>query len=307
MRVEPDDRRGEGAREAKHRRRPARRGQVLAVSLLSAALASGPDAAPSPQDTAGEAIVLGLVVVDQAKRDTFEALLRRARSQLATSGDALRRRQAETWLAFRAAEPAREGHLQFAYVLAPPPEPTPNDSAALLAAVVPPEFGNRLRETLASGSPQRLLTLRLIQDFSAGHASALPTAVAPVEAPDSPASGLFLPGDAGLVVTVVRSAREDDFALILAKMKEALWKSEDPVRRRQAAGWKVFRATGLTPEGHARYVFFVNPAVPDADYSVSKLLAEGFPEEATLLYARMREALAPGGFRLTLSRLSPEP
>jgi hypothetical protein len=44
----------------------------------------------------------------------------------------------------------------------------------------------------------------------------------------------------------------------------------------------------------------MDPVVKDADYTVSKILAEAFPTEAQDLYTKYRDAYVPGGFRLSL-------
>ena len=86
-----------------------------------------------------------------------------------------------------------------------------------------------------------------------------------------------------------------DFEAIIAKLKEALAKSDKPERKQQAATWKVFRAVEPGPNESVLYVFDVDPAVKGADYTVSTILAEAFPPaEVNTLYKQYAEAYASG-------------
>jgi hypothetical protein len=103
-----------------------------------------------------------------------------------------------------------------------------------------------------------------------------------------------LAGDAGLIFFPVKPERTADFEKIMAKLKEALAASPDPVHRDQAAGWKVFKAVEPGPNNTALYVFVVDPAVKGADYAFWKTLYESFPAEVQQLY-RLYTAASAGG------------
>jgi hypothetical protein len=80
----------------------------------------------------------------------------------------------------------------------------------------------------------------------------------------------------------------------MAKLKEALMKSEKPERKQQAAGWKVFKSPDPAG-GNTLYVFVIDPAVKGADYQVSNIIAEGFPAaEANDILKKYAEAYAQG-------------
>jgi hypothetical protein len=79
----------------------------------------------------------------------------------------------------------------------------------------------------------------------------------------------------------------------MEKLHEALHKSDKPERKQQAASWKIFKSVDLV-NGNALYLFVVDPPVKDADYTVSKILAEAFPNEAMDLYKKYTEAFASG-------------
>ena len=109
--------------------------------------------------------------------------------------------------------------------------------------------------------------------------------------------------DAALVINFVKADKTADFEAVIAKLKEALQKSERPERKQQATGWKVFKAAEPGPAGSAVYVFVINPPLKGADYTVSTLLAEAFPAEAQALSERYVESLAPGQTFINLTLL----
>jgi hypothetical protein len=130
---------------------------------------------------------------------------------------------------------------------------------------------------------------------------ALPPAVA--TGPVSPdVSARVFGASAGLIFNAVRADSTDDFEVVLARLSEALEASPDPVRRQQAAGWRVFRVAEPGPNGSVLYVFVLDPVVPGADYGVARVLAEAFPDEAGALYALYSGAFADGQ---TLVNLEP--
>src|SRR5262245_47239471 len=51
--------------------------------------------------------------------------------------------------------------------------------------------------------------------------------------------------DAGLVLNFIKPDKTADFEAVIAKLKEALQKSDKPERKQQAASWKVFK--GVEP------------------------------------------------------------
>lgn len=115
-------------------------------------------------------------------------------------------------------------------------------------------------------------------------------ATQPAAAQPSPQSRVF-GSEAGLIFNPVKPGAAADFELVMARVKEALEKSPDPVRQEQAKSWRVYKA--LEPINEAiMYVFVVDPAVKGADYSVTKILAETFPDEVQALYEKFSAAFA---------------
>jgi hypothetical protein len=99
-------------------------------------------------------------------------------------------------------------------------------------------------------------------------------------------------GDAGLWLHFVKPDKTADFEAVVAKLKEALQKSEKPERKQQAASWKIFKQADPVPAGgNVLYVFFLDPSVKDVDYTVSTILAESLPPaEVAELFKKYAEA-----------------
>ena len=128
-------------------------------------------------------------------------------------------------------------------------------------------------------------------------------------AQQSAAPKLTFEGDAALWTMAVRPDKTGDFEQIMAKLREGLMKADDPVRRQQVAGWKVMKVSKPMADGNIAYVHIIQPVVPDADYSIMKVLYEAFPEERQALYERYRGAfaqnlsLATGSIAVDLSKV----
>jgi hypothetical protein len=101
--------------------------------------------------------------------------------------------------------------------------------------------------------------------------------------------------DAGLVLNFIKPDKTAQFEGLIAKLKEALGKSDKPERQQQAKSWKVFKSADPAAAGSALYVFFSDPAVKSADYTVTTILAEAFPpDEARTMLRQYAECFAAG-------------
>jgi len=107
-------------------------------------------------------------------------------------------------------------------------------------------------------------------------------------------TGRVFGADAGIIFNQIKPDKTAEFESVMARLKEALQKSTDPVRRQQATGWRVYRSVEPGPNGSVLYLFLMNPAVKGADYTVSKILSDSFPTEAQALYKQFSEAYAGG-------------
>ena len=120
------------------------------------------------------------------------------------------------------------------------------------------------------------------------------------QAAAAPAKRVFT-GDAGLVLNFIKADKTADFEAVMAKLKEALNKSDKPERKAQAAGWKILKAAEPGANGSVLYVFVIDPAVKDADYTVSTILAEGFPSEVNTIFKQYADSFASGQNFVNLS------
>jgi hypothetical protein len=126
-----------------------------------------------------------------------------------------------------------------------------------------------------------------------------PPAAGQLPAPAAQAQAAALPrvlaGDAGLVLNFIKPDKTKEFEAILEKLKAALTASGKPERKAQAKGWRVFKGAEPAAGGTALYVFIVDPPVKDADYSVTRVLAESLPaDEMTELTRQYVETYASG-------------
>ena len=128
----------------------------------------------------------------------------------------------------------------------------------------------------------------------AGQAAATTaTQTTPAEQPAAPAAQkLTLSGDIALWTVAIKPDKTADFERIMSRFRDALLKSDDPQRHRQAEGWKVMRLEKPLPDGNIAYVHVINPVVPGADYTVMQALYDAFPDERQALYEMYRGAFA---------------
>jgi hypothetical protein len=111
--------------------------------------------------------------------------------------------------------------------------------------------------------------------------------------------------DSGVILNFIKPDKTADFEGTITKLKEALQKSDKPERKKQAVGWKIFKAAEPGPNGSVIYVSIMDPAVKDADYSVSDILAEVYPAEGLALYKTYSGAFSqPAQNILNLTLLS---
>src|SRR5258708_7207074 len=108
----------------------------------------------------------------------------------------------------------------------------------------------------------------------------------------------------GLVLNFVKADKTADFEASIEKLKEALQASPKPERNQQAATWKVYKATEPAAAGNVLYVFTIDPPVKGADYTVSTIFSEAFPDEAQTLYKQYADSYGAGQNIVNLTLLS---
>ena len=78
----------------------------------------------------------------------------------------------------------------------------------------------------------------------------------------------------------VKPDKTADFESVMAKLHQALAKSDKPERRQQASGWKIFKSTEPGPGGNVLYVAIIFACGKGADYTVAKILYESVPDRS---------------------------
>ena len=103
-----------------------------------------------------------------------------------------------------------------------------------------------------------------------------------------------LTSDAAIVTVLIKPEKTADFELALARLKDALAKSENPKRKQQAAGWRVFKSPQMA-QGNAVYVMRIDPVIKGEEYDITRLIAEVFPVEVQELFLKYKDSFAGRG------------
>ncbi len=100
-------------------------------------------------------------------------------------------------------------------------------------------------------------------------------------------------GEMVLLAYAVPADKTGDYEKVVAKLKEALSKSEKPETKQQAAGWKVMKSSTPEPTGEIIYIHVISPVVPEADYSITNIVYDVFkdPGEQKAFYDMYRAAI----------------
>ena len=144
----------------------------------------------------------------------------------------------------------------------------------------------------------------LAQNPPAQQPPAQQPAPAQPEKPKEPT--LTFTGDAGILLFQIKADQTAGFEDLVTRVKDVLSKSEDPVRKQQAAAWKVYKAAEPGTAGNAFYVLVVDPVVKGSEYDLFRLLAEGLgkeygtPENQAMM-KKFVEVFAAGPNRLNLT------
>ena len=112
--------------------------------------------------------------------------------------------------------------------------------------------------------------------------------------------------EAGLILNYVERDGTSDYERVMSRLGAAFMQTEDGDRREQAAGWRVYRAQEPGLNDSVLYVSMIDPVVEDADYSVSQILNEEFPEEVQELYEAYIGAFVPGSGQILVNLESVE-
>ena len=106
-----------------------------------------------------------------------------------------------------------------------------------------------------------------------------------------------------MIFNIIKPDKAADFEAVMAKVKEALAKSDKPGRKQMALSWRVFKGAEAGLGGNIVYVFWFDPPVKDEDYSITQILSEGFPNDAQDLWSKFVSCFASGQTMLNLSQV----
>ena len=121
--------------------------------------------------------------------------------------------------------------------------------------------------------------------------------------PAVPASRKFT-SDAGVIFNVIKPDKTADFETVMARVKEALSKSDNPKRKQMALSWRVFKGLESGPGGNYVYLFWFDPPVKDEDYQITTILGEAFPNELQDLWAKFTQCFANPQAMLNLQQVA---
>src|SRR3954471_346860 len=147
-------------------------------------------------------------------------------------------------------------------------------------------------------------TLSAATAFAQAAPATPPATGAPAQQAQAAPTARTFANDAGMVLNFIKPDKTADFEAVVGKLKEALAKSEKPERKEQAKSWQVFKSPDPAAGGNILYVFLINPSVKGADYTVSNILAEAFPQDVQTLYKQYAEAYASGQNFVNLALVS---
>lgn len=136
-------------------------------------------------------------------------------------------------------------------------------------------------------------------------AAAQATQPTPVPAPSAadPAAATFAT-PVGLLLVAVKPDKTADYEAVIVALQAALQKSDDPVRRTMAQGWRVYKASETDAKRNALYVHALAPATPGADYRPSLLLDELLQGAPPDLLVKYRDTFAAPPTRLSLTEFA---
>ncbi len=104
----------------------------------------------------------------------------------------------------------------------------------------------------------------------------------------------------GMVFNYIEQDSAEAFEQVMARLGQVMAESENPERVQQASGWKVYKAVEPGPNNNVLYVWFIDPTVPEADYSVAQILNEEIPNEVQGLYETFNGSFGLGQMPINL-------
>jgi len=113
---------------------------------------------------------------------------------------------------------------------------------------------------------------------------------APHPEPEPQAADYRFASGSGMLFFYVRPDRTAEFEQVVARMRDILDTTDDPVRREQAVTWRMFRSVETARE-EAIYVFVFDPVVAGTDYDPVTLLGEAVAADVHILYEQLSQSV----------------
>jgi hypothetical protein len=129
---------------------------------------------------------------------------------------------------------------------------------------------------------------------------ATPPAGGAQAAAPAPAENPTFSAPAGLLLVQIKPDKTADYEAMIAKLKDALSKSEKPERKAMAKAWKVFKASEPAA-GNTLYVHVIDATAPGDYTNPLRIISEVFPTEVQDIYTKVKEGFVQTGLlNLTL-------
>ena len=262
----------------------------IAAVMLALAIAGDwqPGAAAPALAIDGDAAIVTIFVRPE-KVAEFDQLLARLKSSLASSGNSVRRSQAAGWQVFKSIDRV-QGNVVYLMRIDPAVRGQEYDLAKLLGESDPAAADGISRSIRDAQAGRSLMVMNRVNIDGLGQ-PASGAAANDNAAPPASLVQSFPDADAAVITVLVQPEHASDYELVLARMAKAMQASTLPLRKRQAAGWKVYKGSELLG-GSVPYITMLDPVLPRSEYDPIRLIQEVFPSEVTDLYARYRAAYA---------------
>jgi hypothetical protein len=108
--------------------------------------------------------------------------------------------------------------------------------------------------------------------------------VALAQTPAPPNPTYMFPGGAGFVLNFIKPDKAADWEGLIDKIITGLKASEKAERQAQGKSWKIFKAAEQPVKEAVLYIWLIEEAPKDTEYSMVKILTELFPKEANQMY-----------------------
>ena len=102
-------------------------------------------------------------------------------------------------------------------------------------------------------------------------------------------------GGSALMMNYIAPGKTADFERVMRAYGAALSGSDNAQYNQMANGLKIFRAAEPGQNNTVLYMWFVDPVVSGANYSVAKVLNDEVPSEVQGLYEALTASMEPGG------------